>query len=46
MFLMHVDEENSEYPVSAEHTVLTKHKKNDLFSNIAAATQRTNNLDV
>ena len=43
--LKHVDEENSEYPAGAEHTVLTK-KKNNLFSNIAAATHRTNNLDV
>ena len=33
----HVDEENSEYPASAEYPVLTKQKKNGLFPNIAGA---------
>ena len=34
MFLMlkHVDEENSKYPASAEHTVLTKQKKKHFIS--------------
>ena len=36
MFLLikHVDEENSEYPVSAEYSVFTKQKKNNIFPNI------------